>query len=1842
MKCSLALAVLVCASSAYSASQFSNGQAARAVIGQYEFTQHNYVGGPQIIGANAGLAYDPVHGYLWSASGNLIGLPPVNNDVLGFSVGLIPGVDADLSQYGGYNSACHLCAFPASFVQGQVDFNSFVAGRSQVATSNAAGSMSSPTAVATDGTYFAVVDTGNDRVLIWNHVPQSNNVAPDVVVGQPDFTTLQNVASVTASSLRAPQGAWIQNGKLFVADTGNNRVLIWNSIPTTNGQAADLVLGQSNFTSNTAPSVTTATTQPVAAANLLWNPISVTESPDGTHLFIADFAYSRVLIWNSIPSSNDQPADVEVGQANMAGSTANDVNNLCQSGLARCEKTLSLPRYALSDGTRLFIADSGNDRVLVYNTIPTSNAAAADEVIGQPDFISNVIQPNESVVTQFVSNTGSVDTVPTPTALAWDGTNLYVADPTDGRILAFSPGDIPIPGTQILNNASELLRQEGLIEIAETTIVSGDTITVTIGVNGTSPTYTYTVASGDTLATIVTGVVNAINSGSGDPNVTAQSVPNVAGTVLLIAKSATADLNTISYSAVASNTADLTVGTAGEYLTGGTSGTLAPGTIFEIDNPNGTVSGGGLVDFPFEAADTTQQLPTTLNGPTGTSSSVQVYVDGLNVPILSASPTQIVAQIPYTFEQSADGYIVDRNSISIYVRSVRNDGSVVVTTPAPAAFTDGNPGLFGVRSTTEPRAAIGATHQPGNPSVTVSLGGSVTAGDSVSITVNGSTYSYTATSTDSLNTIAQALTAQINAANNSSATAAYGAAGTVIVSARAAGAAGVGIPVTAAVAAASGSSTTETVTTSLGTTCCSDSGTGPVTATNPVLPNEIVTFLATGLGNVYDASGNVQQIVAGLPYALAQPNTVANAVNATVNGTGATVIDAGIPNGSIGVYNVQVQMPSSLATTGVIPVYIAQNAFISNTVTVPVGPPAAGSATGALILNVDSPSNNAALVGATLTAYGWAADPNATVPTIALYLDGTALAAPTRVSRPDVCAAYPTVPDCGAASNTPGWSESINLSGLALGSHTLTVIATATNGDTNSQSVIFTLPEQAVLLSIDAPANNPTAQGVLNAYGWAADPISTVPTINLFVDGNAVPAPTRVNRADVCAAYPNERDCQDGNPVGWVASIGTGNLSIGSHTLTVTAVAANGLTTTAQSTFNVANDLTLNLDSPQSGATLSGTAQIYGWATSFTASMPANNVILRVDGGAPIATTSVARPDVCTAVPTAVDCQNGNQNVGFMANLNTAQFANGTHTLIAESTNANGLHRTVGVTITINNTSASLQGSIDLPQSGQTLVGQVSFFGWAGSATAAVTRVAVSIDGVSMGNAALIARPDVCAAFPSIAACPNGTPGWSFPLDTTTLSDGSHQLQIVSYSAASIQTQSSTFSVANWTTTNPLHENIDAPSGTVSGVIPAYGWVLSDQSAITSITTVVDGVPLPSTYGVARTDVCATYPGRTGCPNVGWSAQLDTTRLSNGQHTFSLTAKAANGQVYTIANNFTVANTNSNITVYIDTNLASALTSAIQITGWAGSTNAAVTSVQLSLDGQPIGQTAETIARPDVCAAYPTEVGCPNGNLGYSFSFNPTLYGPGTHVLAATAFTGSGSQTITQNITIAQPASPTVRIFMDTPSSGATYTGTVRLSGWDVDANGNSGTVTFTVDSVPVALSVSYAARPDVCATFQYSTGCAQAGWSTLLDTTTLPDGTHTLAITSATSAGTATISRQFTVANWTNFSPIQITLTSPAANLAVAGSTVLAGTAVTQTGTITAVTVTIDNLIVAQPATYSVATGTWSFPFDSTLLPDGTHTVEITAVSPQAGELSSTQQQNTISTTFTSQNYSY
>ncbi len=915
---------------AEAATSFTNGQAARAVIGQNDFTDGAIppvvntlqTAAVNLLGGATGLAYS--NGLLFVADDNRLGAYPENDRVMIFNTSLIPGPYTDMTTFSSPNPRCPLCGIGPVGLLGQPDYFGTQEGRSSLPTATA-GSMNKPVAVATDGRHFAVADSDNNRVLLWNSVPTNQTMPPDLVLGQANFTAFQTPQLVNANSLRGPQGVWFQNGKLFVADTGNYRVLVWNTIPTQNNQPADFVLGQPNLTSSNHPP--SDTTSPATTASQLVNPISVTS--DGTHLFVSDLGNNRVLIWNTIPATNGQPADVVIGQASMTTSNPNNGSAVCSaigtdsSGNPayppRCASTLNFPRFALAAGGKLFVADSGNDRVLIFNSIPTSNGASADNVLGQPDFYNDLVtNVAQSIASTVIDNTSSVETLQSPTSLAFDGTNLYVADPFNLRVLVFTPGDTSLPGNSVVNWASEIIRQEGEVVFSGTP-TAADTATVTIA--GTA--YTYTIKAKDTDDLVAQGIVALINAGAGDPNVQAIFGGAGSGSLYLSSKASNLDFDAISLAATVSNTANPLVATAsGGYLTAGTAATGAPGMLVEINASPGQPFSDQTLTSPLPQVRDVL-LPTSLGG-------VQIVVDGTPAPILSVSPTQIIIQLSFA--------LFDRSSSSIYVRTVHNDGTTTVTNPTSVYLAVANPGLFNKQAypgQPRPWAAAGALHQLTNPNAVVSIDGSVVAKDVATITIAGVAYNYTVVASDTLTTIAQNLANLINA-SDPNVTASLGPAfSRVILTAKQPGAAGTGITVTGTVSA----SASVTATAYSSATCCDVPVGQPITVTSPAQPGEQIVLLGAGLGALLENDAQAGAASGGKAFFGPTPNTAGQSVSATMGGVTAEVISAGFPLYSYGVYQIQAVVPTTLTNNAFTPFYIAQNAYISNTVSVPVATP---------------------------------------------------------------------------------------------------------------------------------------------------------------------------------------------------------------------------------------------------------------------------------------------------------------------------------------------------------------------------------------------------------------------------------------------------------------------------------------------------------------------------------------------------------------------------------------------------------------------------------------------------------------------------------------------------------------------------------------------------------------------------------------------------------------------------------------------------------------------------------------------------------------------------------------
>ncbi|WOA31745.1 hypothetical protein [Alloalcanivorax xenomutans] len=382
--------------------KLSNFQPAAVVIGQADFAgiRPNQNGEPD---ANTlrGLYGNPAV----SASGTLFISDYDNNRVLA---------------YNGIPTANNAVA---DFVLGQPDF-----------TTTAPGELNGPQQISIAGGKMAMVDYDSNRVFLYNTVPSDAGAEPDIVVGQTDPDSWNT--DCDAIHVDTPETVDITgNGKLVVTDSDHNRVLIWNSLPTTHGQPADLVLGQADFThcepnddDQNGVEEETPTARSLAYPAGSWT--------DGNRLIVVDGANNRVLIWNSFPTSNFQPADIVIGQPDFSRNIHNDDDQDGEPDEAPSARTLYYPYDGVdSNGRQLAIADSGNARVLIWNSFPTSNFQPADVVLGQSDFTHYA--PNDDDQDGTLDSAASARAMAYPTGVRFYQDKLLVADEGNNRVLIF-------------------------------------------------------------------------------------------------------------------------------------------------------------------------------------------------------------------------------------------------------------------------------------------------------------------------------------------------------------------------------------------------------------------------------------------------------------------------------------------------------------------------------------------------------------------------------------------------------------------------------------------------------------------------------------------------------------------------------------------------------------------------------------------------------------------------------------------------------------------------------------------------------------------------------------------------------------------------------------------------------------------------------------------------------------------------------------------------------------------------------------------------------------------------------------------------------------------------------------------------------------------------------------------------------------------------------------------------------------------------------------------------------------------------------------------------------------
>lgn len=688
----------------------------------------------------------------------------------------------------------------------------------------------------------------------------------------------------------------------------------------------------------------------------------------------------------------------------------------------------------------------------------------------------------------------------------------------------------------------------------------------------------------------------------------------------------------------------------------------------------------------------------------------------------------------------------------------------------------------------------------------------------------------------------------------------------------------------------------------------------------------------------------------------------------------------------------------------------------------------------AVQVNVDNPGPGNSVVAGNITFSGWALYDLDPISSISIAVDNVPIGNTILQSpRTDVCQAFPGVVGCPDV----GWSYNFDTTTLPNGIHTVEATAIASDGQARTASSSFTVanwstanPMHAV---IDTPGGNMSSfSGTAGFSGWAIDDLAPIGDVLVAIDG--VPHGTATyggNRPDVCSAFPNRPGCPN---VGWTFTLDTTLLPDGQHTLAITPVTWFGQSSTWTAPFKVNNSsadpFQLHMDQPSaSSPAFSGPANFSGWAVSSVGAV--TSIAVSIDGVSyGNATYNVNRPDVCTALPGRAGCP----NVGWTYVLDTTQLASGTHSFAITAYLSSGEHATISSSFTVSNVTIGLpiKMIIDNPnRQNSVLFGSPTFSGWAVDDNGPITNVQISIDGGPRSNAAYGSssspRPDVCIAFPGRAGCPAGDVGWSYSINTSLIPDGPHTVDVTATSSnGDTLTLSTPITVANWTSGNPMKLNIDDPAahaGPLNGTAAIIdGWAISDIASIANVAISVDGVPTGNaTYGITRNDVCAVYSGRAGCPNVGWSFVLNTTRLADGPHTLEVTATSSGGQSTTITSTFTVSNGAGNPTVIVidqPTPNGTLTGNTAPISGWAVNTNngVSIAGVQILVDGVSRGSADYGTYRPDVCAAG-ADAGCPN--VGWNFSLDTSLLANGSHTLQVRTTASNGQQaTISRAINI--------------------------------------------------------------------------------------------------------------------------------------------------------------------------------------------------------------------------------
>jgi uncharacterized protein (TIGR03437 family) len=336
-----------------------------------------------------------------------------------------------------------------------------------------------------------VIDAGNNRILRYPapFAQTGDLLAVDLVIGQADLNSRapnagQSTPSANSLAFSNNAGtfraglAFDSSGNLWVSDPGNNRVLQFPvaalGTGATNQPAAQLVLGQADFNSTSLPANATS-----MGKNFLSQPSGLAFDAKG-RLFIADAA-NRVVVYSPPFAIGQLIARIMGVVVAVPGQPAPSATSASTLGAIDSNGNAAPPEGVLFVNGNPYVVDTGEARILGYAPFdqwPSESTAfspSAMLVIGQLNFQSNMSnqgapQPSASTLAGPLPN----PQVSGPVGAAFDGTNLYVVDSGNHRVLAFPQqvGGVAASANRLLGQIDFEYNSVNLIEGRETGFAS--------------------------------------------------------------------------------------------------------------------------------------------------------------------------------------------------------------------------------------------------------------------------------------------------------------------------------------------------------------------------------------------------------------------------------------------------------------------------------------------------------------------------------------------------------------------------------------------------------------------------------------------------------------------------------------------------------------------------------------------------------------------------------------------------------------------------------------------------------------------------------------------------------------------------------------------------------------------------------------------------------------------------------------------------------------------------------------------------------------------------------------------------------------------------------------------------------------------------------------------------------------------------------------------------------------------------------------------------------------------------------------------------------------------------